>query len=240
MIKIAICDDDKYQLEQTYNLILDISRKNNILIDIHTFNSSKNLMTFLYDDFSFFEIFFLDIIMDDINGIELGRFIRKNNESCEIILTTTSSDYMLDGYSIDASNYLLKPLSYDSVENQFLKSINNINKNSENFIVIKSGASLKKVNLSDIIFFESKLRKIVLYTLSGEVIEFYDKLDSIYEQIINKGFTRSHKSYVVNLKYIKEIEGNSITMSNESIIPISRAFLKSTKDSFLDFFMNSI
>lgn len=240
MLKIAICDDDKYQLEQTYNLILDLSRKNNILIDIHKFNSSKNLMTFLYDDFNFFDIFFLDIIMDDINGIELGRFIRKNNESCEIILVTTSSDYILDGYSIDAANYLLKPLSPFDLENQFLKSINSINKNLENFIVIKSGASLKKINLSDIIFFESKLRKIVVYTLLDGNIEFYDKLDSIYDKIKNKGFTRSHKSYIVNLRYIKEIEGNSITMCNESTIPISRAFLKSTKDSFLDFFMNNI
>lgn len=240
MIKIAICDDDNYHLKNTANMILDIAKKNNIVVDIKTFDSSKSLMNLLYDNFDLFDIFFLDIVMDYINGIDLGKFIRKNNNLCEIILTTTSKEYMLDGYDINASNYLLKPLSEDKLERQFLKSAYIINKNSDNSIVIKSGANFKKIPLSNIIFFESKLRKVLITTLTESNINFYEKLEFINEKVSSKNFVRCHKSYIVNLHHIKEIEGNSVITTNDMVIPISRSYLKSTKESFMNYFMQNI
>lgn len=240
MIKIAICDDDLHQLKETYDIVHSIVDDSNIKSLISRYSSSFELLDIITNKEAVFDIIFLDIIMGALNGIELAKAIRKFDKDVKIIFTTNSKDYLLDGYEVNPSNYLLKPLSLIKVKNELLKCINDINKKKEDYIVIKSGSTISKFNIYDIVYFESKLRQIILTKANGETFSFYDKLDEIEEALTNKSFVRCHKSYLVNMHYIDSIDGTNVVTSTNSEIPISRFYLKSTKDSFLYYFSKKV
>ncbi|WP_194191281.1 LytR/AlgR family response regulator transcription factor [Clostridium chrysemydis] len=240
MIKIAICDDDLHQLKETYDIVHNIVNDLNIKSLISSYSSSYELLDIITNKEEIFDIIFLDIIMGSLNGIELAKAIRKFDKDVKIIFTTNSKDYLLDGYEVNPSNYLLKPLSLIKVKKELLKCINDINKKKEDYIVIKSGSIISKFNIYDIIYFESKLRQIILTKANGETFSFYDKLNEIEEILSTKSFVRCHKSYLVNMHYIDSIDGTNIITNSNLEIPISRFYLKSTKDSFLDYFSKKV
>ncbi|MGL5479091.1 MAG: LytR/AlgR family response regulator transcription factor [Clostridium sp.] len=240
MIKIAICDDDLHQLRETYDIVHNIVNTEELSSLIWSYSSSYELLDIITNKEAIFDIIFLDIIMDSLNGIELAKAIRKFDKTVKIIFTTNSKDYLLDGYEVNPSNYLLKPLSLQKVKNELHKCIDDIHKKKEDFIVIKSGSVISKFNIYDIVYFESKLRQIILTKVNGETFSFYEKLDEIEEALSNKSFVRCHKSYLVNMHYIDSIDGTNIITNTKTELPISRFYLKSTKDLFLDYFSKKV
>lgn len=236
MIKIAICDDEVYQLDTTFNLLSTILNEESIDIDMLKFTSSLELLNFLHDNESYFDIVFLDIVMDGINGIDLAKFIRKSDSFVNIIFTTTSKDYLLDGYDVNATSYLLKPIIYKKIKDVILNCIDNITEKTNNFFCVKINKNIYKLNLKDIIYFESSLRKIIIHRENNDNFVFHNKLDKVETEFDITNFVRCHKSYLVNLNYVKEIKNSNLITKNNSKIPISRTYLNSTKESFLDYF----
>ena len=90
-------------------------------------------------------------------------------------------------------------------------------------------------NLSDITHFESFKRLVIVYTSNKEVHEFYYKLSDLTTCFQDKGFILTHRSFLVNLAYIKTISTNELTLKNNAVIPISRNLLKSVKQSFIEY-----
>ncbi|HHD2754516.1 TPA: LytR/AlgR family response regulator transcription factor, partial [Clostridium perfringens] len=128
------------------------------------------------------------------------------------------------------------PVSYFKLEYVILDFIDSFNNSQNNFFTVKNKQSIFRINLDNIIFFESKLRKINIVCSNYSEISFYDKLDNIEDALISKNFIRCHKSYLVNLNYIKKIENSKIITLNNNIIPISRSYLRKTKDLFFEYF----
>lgn len=236
MIKIAICDDENYYLNLLENMVKAILKKFKVKANIFKFSSSAEFLEFQKNSFLAFDLILLDILMDGLNGIDLAKKIRQLDSETKILFISTSKDYILDGYDVHAYNYLLKPISSFKLENIFLEFINNFNKSKNNFFTVRNKQSILKINLDDIIFFESKLRKINILSSNALDISFYDKLDNIEKNLPSKNFVRCHKSYLVNLNYIKKIENSKIITLNNIIIPISRSYLKNTKDIFFEYF----
>lgn len=236
MIKIAICDDEKYHLNLLENMLKNILNKNNLEANIFKFSSSYEFLEFQKNSFIAFDLILLDILMDGLNGLDLAKEIRNLDLEVKILFISTSKDYILDGYDVHAYNYLLKPVSYFKLEYVILDFIDNFNNLKNNLFTVKNKQSIFRINLDNIIFFESKLRKINIVFSNYSEISFYDKLDNIEDALISKNFIRCHKSYLVNLNYIKKIENSKIITLNNNIIPISRSYLKKTKDIFFEYF----
>lgn len=236
MIKIAICDDEKYYLNLLENMVKAILEKFKVKAHIFKFSSSSEFLEFQKNSFLAFDLILLDILMDGLNGIDLAKKIRQLDSETKILFISTSKDYILDGYDVHAYNYLLKPISYFKLENILLEFIHSFNNSKDNFFTVRNKQSILKINLDNIIFFESKLRKINILSSNALDISFYDKLDNIEKNLPSKSFVRCHKSYLVNLNYIKKIENSKIITLNNVIIPISRSYLKNTKDIFFEYF----
>jgi len=186
------------------------------------------------------ELVFLDIQMPGLTGIE---FIRTLQKKPSIILTTAYSEYALDGYELDVEDYLLKPVAFE----RFARAVNKVvaksfslsapktatsddsnesPSSSRDFIFVKSGYKSVKVNISDILYVEGMKEYVVIHTRDKK----YTKLDRMknFENLLKEyGFIRIHKSYVVAVKSIDAVFGNTVEVSGNQL-PLGRSF----KDDF--------
>lgn len=175
------------------------------------------------------DLMFLDINMPVLSGIELLKSLKNPPQ---VILTTAYSEFALEGYELDALDYLLKPFSFE----RFLKAIEKVNrshsaKSGSEFISIKTDGKLFRLHLNDILYVESVGDYVTIHTTEKK-ITCLQTLKEFFRQLPEHQFCRVHKSYIVGLSKINYLEGNVIKM-NGAEIPIGKVF----KENFLQKFM---
>jgi two-component system, LytTR family, response regulator len=178
------------------------------------------------------DIIFLDVQMPELTGIQVLKIIGNNYK---VIFTTAYTDYALDGYEYNITDYLLKPITYE----RFLKAIDKVIvgnitfslKNpasvEDDFIFIKSDSKMIKVNLAEILFIEGLKDYISIQTTKEKLITLQN-LKALEQYLPRQNFIRVHKSYIVAVNKIDAIEKNRIFIGTE-VIPIGETY----RDLFL-------
>ena len=176
------------------------------------------------------DIFFLDINMPDISGLSLAKSI---NQKAEIIFTTAYREYAVDGFNLQAVDYLLKPISFD----RFLQSIHKyfegvsfidseikIEKSvlKNDFIFVRSDRKMIKINFDEIQYVESLSDYIKIHSVD-KTITTRETISNIETKLPAKNFLRIHRSYIVNLKKMNSYT-NEFVEIGKNAIPISRTY----------------
>lgn len=239
MINVAICDDDIEQINTLKKTIVNIFNKLDKDVNIKVFNDGKELINFYLTKQNYFDIVFLDIIMTESNGIDVARKIRKYDTFVNIVMVTTSDEYILDGYDFNAYAYILKPYQYEKIEKVTTKLIDKLSGEKEKSICITNKNNIYKVKITKIIYLESILRKVKI-KCKDDNYEIYIKLDELEPQLEKNNFIRCHRSYLVNMNYIASIEKNDLILTNGDRIPISKKHISKVKSSFINFIENSL
>lgn len=173
------------------------------------------------------DLLFLDIQMDSMTGLDLLAALPQRPQ---VILTTAYSEYALKGYEFEATDYLLKPFSFERFAQAVNKAVKRIAHTAEteaapDFIFVKTEARLVKVLLSEIVYIEGMRDYRCLHTLGGKMLT-QQTFGSFEEQLPSCGFARIHKSYMVNLSHIESIERHRIRMGKE-LLPVSENYRES-------------
>jgi DNA-binding LytR/AlgR family response regulator len=233
-MKIIVCEDnagdrrvlcsliDKYMTEIGCSFEIVTYEKGEALI-----NDLNNLKT------SGAVIAFLDIYMPGINGIETARKVREVIRDIIIILTTTSLDHGLDGYSIKALGYLVKPVKYPELSDT-LNSFTAMFADSLRFIEVLSDRLTARVLLKDITHVEVFKNDCLIHTPS-KTIKCRYTLDEMGRRLNGGAFLRTHRSYIVNMRYIKCIMENDFLLTNGTLVPIRRNDRPAVKQSYMDY-----
>lgn len=177
------------------------------------------------------QVLYLDINMPQISGLEFSKTLPP---STRVIFTTAYEQYAIEGFRINALDYLLKPISYTEflqASNKAMEWFKLIDTNEASSIFIKSGYRMEKIELNDILYIENQ-KDYVKFHLEGvsEPISSLMSMQSLDEKLPAKQFMRVHRSFIVNLNKIKTIERNCIVFGKE-YIPVSDTY----KDRFMDF-----
>jgi len=185
---------------------------------VNTFSSGEALLAYIKKQHRF-DIIFLDIIMEEKNGIEVGLSIRDamQDETTKLIYVSSTKDFVMDLFNVRVTNFLVKPLSKETVQAALEKALQLIKQDTELFEFKISGRT-HMVRLSDVLYFESVGKKVRIVT-KKESHEFYGSLGFIIEHHYN-GFIHVHRSYYVNYKYIASYTNKEVTLSNDEIISI--------------------
>ena len=168
------------------------------------------------------DVLFLDVHLPKISGID---FLKSLRNPPHVILTTAFTEYALDGFELDVVDYLLKPFSFE----RFLKAISkiqNIAKNNapivhQQYIFVKSKSVIQKIKLSEICFIEAKGDFVLICTKTNRYIANSSLSDIL--QRLGESFVRSHKSFIVNINAIDNINGNMINIG-EQVVSIGRTY----------------
>lgn len=230
MINIAICDDEIHFTGQMDTFLNDIT-KNLINIDIDIFEDGKEL-TEVVESGKKFDLLYLDIEMKKIDGISAAKRIRKIDKDVLIIYITSYENYMIKCFDVRPFRFLIKPIENNIYERCFYDAYKEILEGNYYFRFRYQHINWK-VKMKDILYFESKKRKIYIITQFG-IYTTYGKLNELEKTIKNKKFTflRVHQSYLVNYDHIRGQGYDHVIMDNGESISISEDKRKSISEQY--------
>lgn len=237
MIKAAICDDQDIFREIMQEKIYRVCRDEGIEIEIDRYKSGNDLIENLKKDNFVYDILFLDILMNGINGIETAKEIRKFDSRMQIILCTSSKDYILEGYEVEAVGYFLKDEDDERLLKIFKRAIKKTNRNYEEYVLLNLKNSIRTVYLKDIEFIEVTNRTLSVHT-KNEIIEFNGKMQEMIDKLKDKNFILTHRSYLVNISKIKDITQSTIRLKSGKEILLSRLRSKVVREAYLDYILS--
>ena len=171
------------------------------------------------------DILFLDIQMNELRGID---FVKLLNKPVNVVFTTAYPEYALNGYELDALDYILKPVTF----NRFLKAINKLNiatpsTDTYDKIVIKSGYELHKVALEDIMYVSSNNEYVDYHTAKRKIMS-YQRLKSLEDILPSNIFIRVHRSFIVNIEHVDSMADRILRIGDVSI-PIGVSYYDNVK-----------
>lgn len=223
-MRIAICDDQAVCLEQTLSAVRKCVSVAEAHIDL--FKSGLTLLkefkTRPYD------MVFLDIEMPEIDGITLAKKLRKLSADVHIIFLTSHIEFALEGYEVNALRYLTKPVDPNKLRD--VLSIVMERMRQQRILWIKTDMGEQKLLVKDILFMEAQNQNILIYTTKDSYCVRYN-LSDYEKELVQDGFFRIHRGYLVSLSRIKSIGKGEITLNNNTVLPVSRTKEKNLKEA---------
>lgn len=216
MFAIAICDDNRQSLLALKAAVCAYMKKNACPYEIKLFPSAKILL----DEWQAFDIVFLDIQMEGINGMQAARTIRGKDRHCAIIFVTVLPELVFDAFEVAADNYLVKPLSVEKLTRTLDRILQRREADSARYLMVQKNNALWRVKFDDILYCEVIKRVIYLRCLDGNM-DYYETIEHL-AKLLPPSFFRCHRSYLVNLKFVQGYKGHCIKMQNSDVVPLSR------------------
>ena len=235
MITCIAIDDEPLALKQIVSYI----NKTPYLQLLGNFSGALKAIEFLNN--TDIDLMFVDINMPDLSGLD---FVKSLVNPPKIIFTTAYSEYAVEGFKVDAADYLLKPIAYseflnatEKTKNRYFKEDDNVEtvKNNEQFLFIKSEYKIIRIDFNNIKYIEGMRDYVRIHLDEQKPIMALMGMKKLQEHLPKNKFMRVHRSFIVNLNKITTIERNRIVFNNNVYIPISEQY----KEEFQDFLDNN-
>ena len=215
MIRIAIVDDEKVIREQIKKLI----ERKQTDCEIDTYGMGEDLLKAGKG----YDIVFLDIQMEGMNGIDTARALRQNAENMVLIFITGVKEYVFDAFDVAAFHYLIKPIEEIKFYEVYDRAVMEVGKRKQQAngqLFVKTRSRNATFNQSDILYIESRAKKVEIHTKT-DIVEAYAAIGELEKQLVGS-FYRCHRGYLVNMAFITEYGYDSITLHNGETIILSK------------------
>ncbi|MGN0006249.1 MAG: LytR/AlgR family response regulator transcription factor [Candidatus Gastranaerophilaceae bacterium] len=229
-MRIAICDDDRYCLQTTKEHIEKWLKGNCVDAEILLFNNADNLINACCK--TPIDIIFLDIIMPMLTGMDAAKELRNIDKTAKIVFLTSSPEFALESYSVKASNYILKPVTFDKIGNALEDIISRIN-TEEKYLLAKTENGYQKISHKSIEFLEAQNKKVIIYLRNDTELEISEPFNEVEKKLTtNDGFFKCHRSYIVYLPSIDIFNSKEITTKSKRKIFVSRSYAKNLHEAY--------
>lgn len=217
MIRIAIVEDDKKERALIQEYVRRFSNEKSLEIKTEEFTDGLQLIQEYHRNF---DVLFLDIEMEKLNGLEAARQIRKTDRDVMILFITNLVQYAIEGYEVDAADFIVKPLVYTSFCMRMEKVIKKLDLKIKKLIPLRVKKETIMLNAHDIILVETRSKK-TLIRFNEEEVGCSETMSEVQKKLESYGFFRCHNSFLVNMAYIDRLDGN-IAIVKKYEIPISK------------------
>ena len=234
-MRIAICEDQETEQKRLTDAINDWADARKLQTEILSYTTAEQFL-FSWPDESAFDLAFLDIQMGNMSGVELAKKIRVYDKDVQIVFVTSFSQYVLDGYDVNALHYLIKPLSNTKLI-PILDKAHMVWRSLRRDVLIVSDDESGKVKLpyGNILYVSMENHTAEVNTI--DTVYEMRKTASELEAMLPSYFVRCHRSYIVNLLKTDCVYRDSLRLANDTLLPVSRSNSKKVNDAFLRLFM---
>lgn len=216
---IAVCDDNPSDLAHMQALL----RESGVAADAALYSSGEALLDAVRGGASY-GVYFIDVVMDGLSGIETARQLNQiSPRNFDLVFTTNSADFALDAFGVSAVDYLLKPIDPEKLQRAVARCQNlaalpeciTLSKNKKDYRIVKA----------EIVYIESYAHSCVFHTNDSEFSASV-AIGAVLPQLNDAAFVRCHKSYIVNLAYVRKMNGDHLLLRNGTVIPTGRSMRK--------------
>lgn len=215
--KIAICDDETTELKYLSSLVTAWTKQSDNITAVSTFESAEAFL-FDYAEHKDYDILLLDIEMGALNGVELAKQIRTNNNSVQIVFVTGYSDYIAEGYDVSALHYLMKPVNEGKLFTVLDRAAEKL-KYNERTLILESDGEAVRILLYEIRYLEVRQNYVTVHAKSDVTVK---KTLSELEKKLDSRFFRTGRSFIINLSYIQRVTKSDVYLSDGSSVPLPR------------------
>lgn len=235
MFRIAICDDESLFAEELKELLSGYMMEKGLVFEIDIYGSGEALIELGIEVIKYTAVF-LDINMEKIDGIKAAEKIREVSREVFIVFVTAFVNYSLEGYRLDVVRYLLKGnVDFPSMVNECVDAL--VDKLS--YSVTKREFDFKEgkreISLERLLYVESNLHKLEFHVMEDDlkIYTMYETLNALESKLVAKDFVRIHQSYLVNIKYIKNVVRYKVVLTNGIELVIQKARYTYVKEQFI-------
>ena len=216
-IKFAVCDDEPLMAKAIERHLADFMREHpRTAYSVSSFSDGDALVKAAGG----FDVIFLDIRMERPDGMETARRLRRRGDRSLIVFVTALKEPVFDAFEVEAADYLLKPLDDTRFRGTMERILRCLKSRAGANIVIRRGTGCEVVPLGRIVYCEVLGRKIYLHKNDGTVSDYYEKFEDLARRVDGR-FFKCHRSYLVNLDYVRGYRDGQVSLSSEERIPVS-------------------
>ena len=227
---IAIVEDDpkEAQLLQSYFEHLPSD-----FLDTFEVRLFQTARSFLSTYQPIYDIVFMDINLPDLNGLEAAGYMRRLDQSVVLIFVTNMAQYAVRGDEVDALDFVVKPINYYRFSSMMAKALRSIAKRDEKEILVRSASKIARLPISQIYYVEVRDHLLIYHSTQGN-LESWGKLSEIEKELAGYDFVRCSSSYLVNLRHIISVDGDTANIAGDRL-PISQRRRKAFYNSVTEY-----
>lgn len=215
MIRIAIAEDEKEHADALAEHVERFAREMDTPVDITRFD---NAVTMLENYKAAYDLIFLDIKMPYMNGIDAAHRLRELDNDVMLIFVTSMRQYALEGYSVNAFDFIVKPVTYADFQLKMSRAFKQLKNNAnQSEIMLSTENGLIKVRAADIRYVETDGHNIIYRIIGGNDIVQYSSLKAVEARLEKYGFARCNSCYLVNLRYVKSVKGFTVDVGDTEL-----------------------
>ena len=203
MLRIGICDDEIYARD-ALKLMLEKLLRNDGNSVFYDFSSGEGVVNWLSKHNGELDILFLDVELNGISGMEAAQKIRERDRSLMLVFVTGYADFVFDGYSVGALDYLVKPINAGKLKKAVTRAKALLEDRKPQVFTVTNSDGMYRINKKDILYLQSDRRLVKVFTEHNEY-SYYGKLDAAQVSLGN-GFVRIHQRYIVNAGAVSKVE----------------------------------
>lgn len=224
----ALCDDDKYITDEVKNLLLEYAKKSRVSITVDEYPNGEELL----NSDKNYDIIILDYQLGTTDGLSVARELKKRSAVSSIIFLTAYPQFMIDAFEVNTFRFLLKPIDkaklFQALDDYVRIAI------ADYPITIIENKEIKKIKTSSICFVEADGKYSKIH-LNNKIIHCSKTLAAVAKLLPSCCFVKTHRSFVVNLHYVKSFSSNMVFFTNGESAFISKTYCNSFKSAYLNF-----
>ncbi len=241
LLRIAVCDDDAAELARSQTLLTEFcARRPDLAAGVAAFGSAPDLLDALRSGADF-DLYLLDVIMPEKNGIEVGKELRSLGRSGAIIYLTTSPDYAVDSYQTQAFYYLLKPVDRNRLFAVLDRAVDALDKRKDQATIVSTAAGLRSIPLSDILYVERADRSMRYYLAGGETVDSRTLRGSLRDGaaplLEDSRFFLCGASFVLGLHHVKSVERGKALLDSGDWVPVTQNVCGELKQAWMNYWL---
>ncbi len=220
-MRIAICDDNK----EIRDSLTEYFARLGLPVEIAEFDCGEKLL----ESATTFDIYLMDVQMQELTGIDTARQLRDRGCDSIIIFITNYIQYAIDGYEVQAYHFLKKPIDEKRFRKVLTAAIDLAGKRRQNTVTIKSASQQVKLAVNDIVYCETARGNIYIHTKSGETMVSNHTMAQMEQILDGQDFFRCHTAYLINMAHIDRLDQTDVIMTGNIVLPVSKHRKKEMK-----------
>ena len=220
MVRIALVDDNKEFLELTFHLLQECFSKSERMCEIETFSDP---VSFLYEveERDFFDIYFLDVEMPKMNGLELAKKIREKRKRAIIVFLTAHPEFIRTGYEVKAFDYLFKERIDKELPNMAGRLLAEVDESEKRIYIIETNSKFEKIYYEEIIYIY-KSGQYARFVLTDKELQDRKALKEVLASLNAKEFIAVERGYSINIEHVRKVDSRNVEMEDGTLIRVSR------------------